>query len=177
MTAASEVKQKISLKYDKIELENKLAEMMQTINGFKAAYGHNSSKGSNKTHSRAASQDMKASNRAQSEENLNRSNVSHLSSVKSLANQINPRNGRPRALKVLQRSSNQVQASKSSSNLRHPIDPYVASSTPAETSNEPTVELNSDNEQTFRPQALRRKASLARESRNYHDLPLQPKDE
>lgn len=34
-----EVKHKISLRYDKIELEQKLAEMAQTINNFKTTYG------------------------------------------------------------------------------------------------------------------------------------------
>ena len=34
----SEVKQKISLKYDRIELEHKLAEMTETINNFMTSY-------------------------------------------------------------------------------------------------------------------------------------------
>ena len=33
------MKHKISLRYDKIELEQKLAEMAQTINNFKTTYG------------------------------------------------------------------------------------------------------------------------------------------
>ena len=35
----ADVQHKISLRYDKIELEQKLAEMAQTINNFKTAYG------------------------------------------------------------------------------------------------------------------------------------------
>ena len=37
----TDVQHKISLRYDKIELEQKLAEMAQTINNFKSAYGGN----------------------------------------------------------------------------------------------------------------------------------------
>ena len=68
---------------------------------------------------------------------LNRSGLSNSSS------RMQPRAGKPKALKVLQKN-NVIMNSKSSANLRHKkhsIDPYVPTSTPAETSDEHNIQL------------------------------------
>ena len=101
----SEVKQKIALKYDRIELEHKLAEMTKTINNFMTSYEdqpvvvvvpspYSGAKSSRERHENKL-ENVKSQRSAQS----------HKSSLsRSPPKQIKPRAGKPRALKIMQKN-------------------------------------------------------------------------